>query len=180
MTEPSSVEPFPAEKRERLVSIFYPKRASFIFYYVFGTVLFIVGTGFMTVTSYGGLGRDLVSWSLSAGAMVFGMILVIWAESRRWFTLYIITTWNIRVRTGVFSRKTRRIFFDEIVLIQCSGPPDERRVGMGDVEIYTSIDDEKPALIFDGVHNPDGVREIISRFVDTIPDPLPWAHLDRA
>jgi hypothetical protein len=179
MTEPVSGEPFPAEKRERLVSIFYPKRASFIFYYVFGTVLFIVGTGFMTVTSYGGLGRDLVSWSLSAGAMIFGVILVSWAESRRWFTLYIITTWNIRVRKGVFSRKTKRVFYDEITLLQCSGPPDERKVGMGDVEIYTS-DTEAPSLVFDGVHNPDGVREIIKRFVDTIPEPVPWAHLDRS
>lgn len=176
MTEP---EPFPAEKRERLVSIFYPKRASFIFYYVFGTVLFIVGTGFMIVTSYGGLGRDLVSWSISASAMVFGIVLVAWAESRRWFTLYIITTWNIRVRKGIFSRKTERVFYDEIALLHCSGPPDERKVGMGDVEIFSSEDDEKPVLVFDGVHNPDGVREIIHRFVETIPDPVPWAHLDR-
>lgn len=161
------------------MSIFYPKRASFIFYYVFGTVVFIVGTGFMIVTSYYVPHQDLLAWSLSAGAMIFGILLVAWAESRRYFTLYIITTWNVRVRTGVFSRKTKRVFYDEIALLHCSGPPDERKVGMGDVEIYTSADDEKPALVFDGVHNPDGVREIISRFVQTIPDPLPWAHLDR-
>ena len=179
MTEPSPGEPFPADKRERLVSIFYPKRASFIFYYVFGTVVFIVGTGFMTVTSYGGLGRDLVSWSLSASAMVFGILLVSLAESRRWFTLYIITTWNVRVRRGVFYRKTKRVFYDEIAVLHSSGPPAERKVGMGDVEIYTSEGDEKPALVFDGVHNPDGVREIIRRFIETTPDPVPWAHLDR-
>jgi membrane protein YdbS with pleckstrin-like domain len=175
----TTLEPFPADKRERLVGIFYPKRASFIFYYVFGTVLFIVGTGFMIVTSFGGLGRDIISWSLSAGAMVFGIVLVAWAESRRWFTLYIITTWNIRVRKGVFSRKTTRVFYDEIAMLYSSGPPAERKVGMGDVEIFTSEEDEKPALIFDGVHNPDGVREIIMRFIQTIPDPVPWAHLDR-
>jgi hypothetical protein len=179
MTESSSGAPFPSDKRERLVSIFFPKRASFIFLYVFGTVVFIVGTGFMTVTSYGGLGGDIVSWSLSAGAMVFGILLFVWAESRRWFTLYIITTWNVRVRKGVFSRKTVRVFYDEIALLRCSGPPDERKIGMGDVEIFMSDDDDAPALVFDGVHNPDGVREIISRFVETIPDPAPWAHLDR-
>lgn len=176
MTEP---EPFPADKRERLVNIFYPKRASFIFYYVFGTVTFIVGTGFMTVTSFGGLGGDLVSWSLSAGAMAFGIMLVAWAESRRWFTLYIITTWNVRVRRGVFSRKTNRVFYDEIALLHSSGDPDERKIGMGDVEVFTAEDDEAPTLIFDGVHNPDGVREIIRRFIETMPDPIPWAHLDR-
>ncbi len=171
--------PFPAEKRERLVGIFYPKRASFIFYYVFGTVVFIIGMGFMTVTSYSGVGGDLVAWSLSAGAMIFGILLVAWAESRRWFTLYIITTWNVRVRRGVFSRKTRRVFYDEIALLRCSGPPDERKIGMGDVEILTSEDDESPSLVFDGVHNPEGVREIIRRFIETTPDPVPWAHLDR-
>jgi membrane protein YdbS with pleckstrin-like domain len=176
MTEP---EPFPADKRERLVSIFCPKRASFIFLYVFGTVVFIVGTGFMTVTSYGGIGGDIVSWSISAGSMVFGILLVIWAESKRWFTLYIITTWNIRVRKGVFSRKTVRVFYDEIAHLHSAGPPDERKIGMGDVEVYVSIDDESPALVFDGVHNPDGVREIIQRFIDTMPDPVHWAHLDR-
>ncbi|MHA2396065.1 MAG: hypothetical protein ACXAC0_05125, partial [Candidatus Thorarchaeota archaeon] len=66
-----------------------------------------------------------------------------------------------------------------IAILHCSGRPDERKVAMGDVEIYTSEDDEKPALVFDGVHNPDGVREIIQRFIETTPDPLPWAHLDR-
>ncbi|MFW9789325.1 MAG: PH domain-containing protein [Candidatus Thorarchaeota archaeon] len=178
MTE-SSQEPFPPEKRERLVTIFYPKRASFIFYYVLGTVVFIVGTGFMTVTSLpSGPYRDLVAWLLSAGAMVFGIFLVAWAESRRWFTLYIITTWNVRVRKGVFKRKTTRVFYDEIIVMHCSGPPDERKVGMGDVEIFTTEGGE-PALVFDGVHNPDGVREIINRFVETIPDPVPWTHLDR-
>ncbi len=176
MTEP---EPFPADKRERLVSIFYPKRASFIFLYVFGTVVFIVGTGFMTVTSYGGLGGDIVSWSISAFAMVFGILLVAWAESKRWFTLYIITTWNVRVRKGIFSRKTERVFYDEIAHLHSAGPPDERKIGMGDVEVYVSIDDESPALVFDGVHNPDGVREIIQRFIDTMPNPVHWAHLDR-
>jgi len=179
MTENAQVEPFPVDKRERLVDIFYPKRASFIFYYVFGSVVFIIGLGFMIVTSYGGLGRDLVSWSLSVSAMVFGILLVIWAESRRWFTLYIITTWNVRVRKGVISRSTKRVFYDEITLLHSSGPPDERKVGMGDVEIYTSEDEIEPALVFDGVHNPDGVREIIQRFIQTIPEPLPWAHLDR-
>jgi membrane protein YdbS with pleckstrin-like domain len=179
MTESRSGNPFPADMRERLVNIFYPKRASFIFYYVFGTVVFIVGTGFMIITSYGGLGGDLISWSLSAGSMVFGILLVAWAESRRWFTLYIITTWNVRVRKGVFSRKTKRVFFDEIAQLNCSGPPDERKIGMGDVEIFTSEDDSVPALVFDGIHNPEGVREIIRRFVETTPEPTPWAHLQR-
>jgi hypothetical protein len=51
---------------------------------------------------------------------------------------------------------------------------------MGDVEICSLKTEGKPTIVFDEVHNPDGVREIISRFVGSIPDPLPWTHLDRA
>jgi hypothetical protein len=179
MTE-KSPKAFPREKKERLVNIFYPKRASFIFFYVFGTVVFIVGLGFNVASAGEFIIYNYISWYLGLAAMIFGIALVIWAESRRWFTLYIITTWNVRVRKGIFSRKTKRVFYDEITDIISCGPTDERRIGMGDVEIYTSTVEGGPALIFDGVHNPDGVKEIISRFVQTIPEPLHWDHLDRS
>ncbi|MFW9794359.1 MAG: PH domain-containing protein [Candidatus Thorarchaeota archaeon] len=168
------------EKKERLVNIFYPKRASFIFYYVFGTVIFVVGLGFNVVSAADFIIHNIVSWTLGLLAMILGIILVIWAESRRWFTLYIITTWNVRVRTGIFRRQTVRLFYDEITNVHSCGPPDERRVGMGDVEIFSSSDESNPALVFDGVHNPDGIKEIIMRFIMTIADPPPWVHLDRS
>ncbi len=174
-----SPEAISKEKKERLVNIFYPKRASFIFFYVFGTVVFIVGLGFNVVSAADFIIHNIVSWTLGLAAMIFGIIIVMWAESRRWFTLYIITTWNVRVRRGVFRRRTVRVFYDEIMNVHCSGPPAERRVGMGDVEIFSSANETSPALVFDGVHNPDGIKEIILRFIMTIPDPLPWAHLDR-
>ncbi|MFX1483685.1 MAG: PH domain-containing protein, partial [Promethearchaeota archaeon] len=147
----------PREKRERLVNIFYPKRASFIFYYVVGVTVFLVGLAFNVTAAADFIIHNLVSWVSGLLAMIFGILMVISAESRRWFTLYIITTWNVRVRSGVFSRKTLRVFYDEITDVISCGPTDERRIGMGDVEIYTSTDTTHPTLVFDGIHNPDGV-----------------------
>ncbi|MFW9811744.1 MAG: PH domain-containing protein [Candidatus Thorarchaeota archaeon] len=170
---------FPREKKEQLVNIFYPKRASFIFFYVFGVVVFIVGLLFNVASAGEFIIYNYISWYLGLAAMIFGVLLVIWAESRRWFTLYIITTWNVRVRKGIFYRKTERVFYDEITDVISCGPSDERRVGMGDVEIFSQAVDDKPVLVFDGVHNPDGIKEIINRFIQTTPDPAHWSHLDR-
>ena len=83
------------------------------------------------------------------------------------------------MRKGIFSRKTVRVFYDEITEVVSAGPSDERRVGMGDVEIFSRSDKDTPSLIFDGVHNPDGIKEIIQRFILTIQDPPHWSHLDR-
>lgn len=175
-----SVRPkFPPDKRERLVLILHPQRASSIFYYVFSVVLFIVGLTFMVLESYGTISGDLLSWSLSSASMILGLLLFVGAESRHFFTLYIITTWNVRVRRGIIRRQTTRVFYDEITECRATGNPEEKRVGMGHVEICTQANKEGPVLVFDEVHNPDGVREIISRFMQTIPTPLPWEHLDR-
>lgn len=173
------VTKFPSDKRERLVLILHPKRASSIFYYVFGVVAFLVGLIFMTLTSLGTIPRSNLSWLLSLSAMVFGVLLIIGAESRYYFTLYIITTWNVRVRKGIFRRKTTRVFYDEISLCRTNSNPEEKRVGMGDVEICSTESKDNPLLVFDEVHNPEGVKEIITRFMQSIPDPVPWKHLDR-
>ncbi len=171
--------PFPKELRERLVIILHPKRASMIFFYAFSFVLTIIGTAFMSATAYGAIPLTLVSWTLGNGAIIAGPVLFIITEMRRFFTLYIITTWNVRVRKGIIWRKTKRLFYDEISECKTTIYPDERRVGMGDVEIYSNKISNGPLLIFEEVENPDGVREIVSRFIRTIPFPLPWAHIER-
>jgi uncharacterized membrane protein YdbT with pleckstrin-like domain len=179
MSTESPVSKFPSEKRERLVLILHPKRASFIFYYVIGVVFFAVGLFFMVLASLGTISHNILSWSLSLLAMIFGVLLITGAESRHYFTLYIITTWNVRLRTGIFRRKTTRVFYDEISVCQTNSNPEEKRVGMGDVEICTTGTNDKPAIVFDEVHNPEGVKEIITRFIQCVPDPVPWEHLDR-
>lgn len=150
-----------------------------IFFYVFSVVLIIIGVSFMSATAYGAIPPTLISWTLGNGAIIVGIILFALTEMRRFFTLYIITTWNVRVRKGIILRKTTRVFFDEITECKTTIYPDERRLDMGDVEIYSSKVKNGSTLIFQEIENPDGIREIISRFMQTIPYPLPWGHIDR-
>lgn len=179
MSATTITTPIPPERRERLVMIFHPKRASLIFFYTFGVVMVITGVSFMAATAYGSIPRNSLSWNIGAATIILGILLFAWTELRRQFKLYIITTWNVRVRRGIIRRKTVRVFYDEISECRTSINPEEKNVGMGDVEICSSKDLDCPSLIFEEVENPDGVREIISRFVKTIPEPLPWGHLER-
>jgi len=50
---------------------------------------------------------------------------------------------------------------------------------MGDVEICSTKAGNEVVLIFEEVDNPDGVSEIVNKFIQTIPHPLPWGHLER-
>jgi hypothetical protein len=178
MSEDKDYTPFPIDKRERLVHIFYSKRASNLFFYVFGTALFSIGTVFMVATAAGLIIRNLISWSLGLAAMFLGVFIVVWAEARRYHDLYIITTWNVRVRTGLVTRTTKRLYYDQISDVKTSSDAEERAVEMGDVLVFKQGEKE-PYVIFDEVHNPEGVAEIIRRFVQTVKDPPDWNHIER-
>lgn len=178
MSESDDYTPFPAEKRERLVYIFYTKRASFLFFYVFGTILFLTGTSFMVATAAGVIVRNFISWTIGLASMFLGVFIVVWAEAKRYYNLYIITTWNIRIRTGFVNRRTKRLFFDQISRVETTSDIEERVAGMGDVLVYKK-DHDDPYINFDGVHNPDGVAEIIRRFVKTVDYPPDWDHIER-
>lgn len=170
---------FPREKRERLVIILHPKRASLIFFYVFSVVLIIVGVSFLNATAYGAIPPTDLSWALGNAGIIVGILLFSLTEMKRFFTLYIITTWNVRVRKGIIWKKTTRLFYDEISECRTNIYPNERRSGMGDVEVCSTKVKNGPTLIFEEIENPDGVREIISRFIQTLPFPLPWDHIER-
>jgi len=171
--------PFPPEKRERLVIIFHPKRVSLIIFYVFSVVLIMTGVVFMSATAYGAIPLSETAWDIGTGAIFFGVFLFTGTEMKRFFTLYIITTWNVRIRKGIIRRKTTRLFYDQISECRTAIYPQEQRIGMGDVEIFSSKVKNGPTLVFEEVENPEGVREIISRFIQTIPYPLPWNHIER-
>ncbi len=179
MNVESNTTPFPPEKRERLVMIIHPKRASLIFFYAFSVVMVIIGVSFMSATAYGMISTNSLYWNIGAATIVIGIIIFAITEIRRQFQLYIITTWNVRVRTGFVRKKTKRVFYDEITECRISINPEEKNVDLGNVEICTKKNEHEPVLIFEEVDNPDGIREIITRFVQTIPDPLPWGHLKR-
>ncbi|MCK5390326.1 MAG: PH domain-containing protein [Candidatus Thorarchaeota archaeon] len=179
MSSDTTMTPFPPEKKERLVIIFHPKRVSLIFFYVFSTALVIMGVIFMSASTYGAIPPTLISWVLGNAAIIFGILLFARTEMKRTFTLYIITTWNVRIRKGVFKRQTTRLFYDEISECRVTIYPDEQRVGMGDVEICSTTAGNEAVLIFEEVENPEGVCEIINKFIQTLPYPLPWGHLER-
>ena len=167
------------KKQERLVAIYHPKRGSTIFNYVLGFVVFILGLGANVIASANFVEFDLVSWILGMFSMAFGLALVLWTETRRRYILYIVTTWNIRIRTGYISKRTTRVFYDEITKVVTASEPVEKAINQGDVVVYSVKSKEEPALVFAGVHNPHGIREVILRFVATTSEPPSWSHIPR-
>ena len=171
--------PAPHKNRERLVAIYHPKRGSTIFNYVLGFVVFILGLGANVIAAASLVEYNIVSWILGLLAMVFGLVLVLWTETRRRHILYIVTTWNIRIRTGYVNKETARVFYDEITKVVTASEPVEEAINQGNVVVYSVKSKDEPALIFEGVHNPHGIREVILRFIATTPKPPPWSHVPR-
>jgi len=171
--------PAPYKSRERLVAIYHPKRGSTIFNYVLGFVAFILGLGFNVIAAANIVEYTFISWALGLFAMMFGLALVLWTETRRRHIVYVVTTWNIRIRTGYVNKKTARVFYDEITKVVTASEPVEKAIDQGDVVVYSVKSKDEPALIFTGVHNPHGIREVILRFVATTPEPPPWSHVPK-
>ncbi|MHA2187137.1 MAG: PH domain-containing protein [Candidatus Thorarchaeota archaeon] len=165
-------------EQERLIGIYHPKRVASLIYYVLGVISFFIGVLANVAGSAQFVEYSEVTWYLGIAAIVFGVSLISWAEIRRYHKLYIITTWNIRIRNGYWNKKTKRIFYNDISSVNISSDSDDRAVDQGDIEIFGQKDDV-PYIVFARVHNPIGVSEIIKRFLDTILDPLPWAHIEK-
>ncbi len=179
MTEAVSEFEIPPAYRERLVMAFHQKRASFLINYILGVAAFVMSLIFNTITAGLYIPYDLYSWLIGIGAFAFGIILVGLTEVKRRQKYYLITTWNVRIRTGVFKKTTTRIFYDEIDHIETTANPDERMVGMGDVEIYAQWQKDRPFLVIQGIANPDGIAELIKIMMERTPTPPPWNHIDR-
>ncbi len=167
------------EKRERLIMIIHPKRASFLINYIIGITAFVTSLIFNIVTAGLYVPYNLYSWLVGIGALVFAVILVSWTELKRRQTYYLITTWNVRVRRGLLNKKTVRIFYDEIDRVETESNPDERMVGMGNVKIYPKWQIDKPYIVIDGISNPDGIRELIVIIMNNTPTTPAWDHIDR-
>ncbi|NHJ14641.1 MAG: hypothetical protein EAX95_13260 [Candidatus Thorarchaeota archaeon] len=166
-------------EREKLIVSIHRKRAGFIFYYVFATVVFIVGTGFMVSVAGRVVPYDELAWWFGISAMFFGLGLFIGTEVRRQYTMYIVTTWNVRVQKGFFGKITNRVFFDDIVMVESSLVPAVRPLSMGSVYIYTAEERDKPALVFNDIYNPVGIRDLIIRIQRTTPEVVPWSHIEK-
>ncbi|RDE15442.1 MAG: hypothetical protein C4K49_06335 [Candidatus Thorarchaeota archaeon] len=179
MTGAEPVCDLPVEKREKLISIIYTKRAAFLIYYVIAGVVSGIGLLSNVTTAAGFVIQDMPAWILGMTALFTGAVIVTLIEVKRRFTLYIITTWNLRIRRGIITRTTTRVFYDEILSVQTSISADEKPALMGDVRVFKMGSPNEPALVFKSVHNPEGIREVICRFIQSTPQPLPWSHIKR-
>ena len=172
----SSVEN-PIEK-ECLIAKYNPRRLSSLIYYVFGTILFLFGFIFMIMSSASYVEFNFTAWYLGLFSMLLGSSIMTVAEIRRRYMLYIITTWNVRTRSGLLKKVTSRVFYDDIERIEVDIDPEEVRVNQGDILVFIRGETE-PAIVFDSIAYPRAAFEIIQRFKETVPDPIPWSHLDK-
>jgi hypothetical protein len=113
------------------------------------------------------------------GAIFFGLLLWAIGEYKKRYTLYIVTTWNLRVMKGSYNSVTIRVFFDEIEKFEIDATAQTRVINLGALRVYTKEDTDQPALEFADIHNPEGMLELVSRIKMTTPDPLPWAHVEK-
>jgi membrane protein YdbS with pleckstrin-like domain len=178
MSQDVSDSQFPPDKRERLMLVMFRKRTGFLFNYVVGGFLSGLGVLGNVATAAGFIEQSWIRWELGIVVIVSGIIMIAATEIKRRFTLYVLTTWNVRIRRGIMRRTTIRVFYDEISSVDTSINPDEKAIGIGDLKIYSGDKDE-PTVVFSDINNPDGIKEIVLRMMQTIPSPVPWAHIPK-
>ncbi|MGY5876714.1 MAG: PH domain-containing protein [Candidatus Thorarchaeota archaeon] len=179
MTSTQDHAPFPPEKREKLLNILHPRRIGHLFHYIMGLCLFLLGLIFFIAATAGVFPINPISWSLGVISLSSGVGIITWEEVRIRNTMYILTTWNIRLRSGFRQRNTSRVFYDDIAQVKTSRDPGEKIAEMGDIEVYSKNDSNIPILVFQDVRYPEGIKEIIQRFVETTAYPTPWDHIDK-
>jgi len=179
MSEAKAATPFPPEQRERLVVAFHPKRIGYIIYYIFGIMTFFVGLLSNVMMAAGWLTYTELSWVIGISAIVLGGSITGAAEIRRRSVLYIITTWTVRVRRGLFWRRTKKLFYDQIGDIRFSIEGEKKPAQTGDLEFYKKGQEGAPSLVFYDTYSPDGVRELVLRFIRCTAAPPPWDHIQR-
>ncbi len=165
-------------QHEILIAKFHPKRISSLVFYVFGFIVFIVGWVFMIASSVQFVEFSLVAWIAGICAMAAGIGTIIWREVKRRYTLYIITSWNVRVRKGYLKKRTTRVFYDDISDVRIIANIQDRIVNQGDIQIFANGEDE-PAIIFYSIENPRGIYELIQRMLRTVQAPYPWSHIEK-
>ncbi|MHA2003459.1 MAG: PH domain-containing protein [Candidatus Thorarchaeota archaeon] len=176
MTEEDQI---PAEDREKLLATFHPARTGFLYLYVLGAVFFLIGWLFNISVAAGVIQYDELAWWLGMAGMLFALILWAIGEYKKRYTVYVVTTWNLRVMKGSYKRMTTRVFFDEIDKFEIDATPQTRVINLGALRVYTKEDSELPALEFVDIHNPEGMLELVNRIKLTTPNPIPWAHVEK-
>ena len=163
---------------EILIAKFNPRRTAGLIFYVIGITIFIVGWFFMIASSAQFIEFTMVAWLSGLWAMTVGILSILWQEIRRRYVLYIITSWNLRIRRGYYRKRTVRVFYDEIADVQIHTNREDRIVNQGDI-LVTAKGDESPTIVFEDIDNPRGIFELIARMRLTIEEPYPWSHIEK-
>ena len=131
---------------------------------------------------------DRPSWlvpSVSLLSLVFLLGLAVPPLVRRWFTLYVLTTERIVVRTGVLTRSSKEIPVESISNVVFSQRVVERMLGYGDVLLESS--GETSATRLQDVPDPEAfqsrvyaIREERTTHLQRGGDPPAAAARDRA
>ncbi|MHA2021555.1 MAG: PH domain-containing protein [Candidatus Thorarchaeota archaeon] len=176
MTEEHQIAP---EDHEKLLATFHPARTGFLYLYILGTVFLFVGMLFNIAVAARVVPYDELAWWIGMGAIFFGLLLWTIGEYKKRYTVYVVTTWNLRVMKGSYNSVTTRVFFDEIKKVEIDANPQTSVINLGALRVYTKEDSDQPSLEFTDIHNPEGMLELVSRIKMTTPDPLPWAHVEK-
>jgi uncharacterized membrane protein YdbT with pleckstrin-like domain len=112
------------------------------------------------------IGIDLPT-SVIALVLVVGVGLTIlagWLD--RFFTQYTITTKRLHVRKGVLSKTESSTNVDRIQNITVKQSPVDRIMRVGSIDFDTASDDASDRFAFNGVNDPQDLRERIMRARD--------------
>lgn len=108
-------------------------------------------------------------WAFAACVLVIPIPWAIW----RWLVTrsftYEVTSERIRIRQGVFGRRTDSLELYRVKDASFVQPFVMRLVGIGNVELETS-DSSTPLIVIRGVPEGDGLREGILKAVDAVRD----------
>jgi hypothetical protein len=168
----------PPIERERLIAVFHPKRISLLFQYAIAGAIFFSSFLFYISSAGGFIGVNPISWFFGIFAMCFSILLASYVELQHRNEMLILTTWNVRARKGIIHKITKRVFYDDISNIDVEMNSEERVAGVGNIKIFGN-NKEEPLIEIDDIYNPNGISEIILRFIRTTPEVTPWVHLDK-
>lgn len=91
-----------------------------------------------------------------------GILVVAYAEIRRYFVKYHFKSDRVREERGVFKRSVMTVRFERVTQVSLNEGPIERMMGIGDLEIDTAGKDTTE-LKLRGIKNPEEYREIIGK-----------------
>jgi len=112
------------------------------------------------------IGLDLPT-SVIALVPVVGIAITVlagWVD--RFFTQYTITTKRLHIRRGVLSKTESSTNVDRIQNITVTQSPVDRIMKVGSIDFDTASDDASDRFAFNGVNNPQDLRERIMRARD--------------